>query len=183
MVREFTDKCLELYLSYPISRALYFFGKLTGFLLAGVAIAAVYALILLLYAPPAVVLLWYISLCAELTIISAMSFFCVMTFNQQVPASVITAFFFYLLCRISDALVLIGQSELILHTTGAVYLGNLMKGLNFILPTLGRFTQSEWLVYPPPALLDTLPLILGETLIYTALLSVAALFDFLRKNL
>ena len=25
-----------------------------------------------------------------------------------------------------------------------------MKGLNFILPTLGRFTQSEWLVYPPP---------------------------------
>ena len=59
-----------------------------------------------------------------------------------------------------------------------------MKGLNFISPTLGRFTPIRMARLPPPPPFSTpSPLILGETLIYTALLSVAALFDFLRKNL
>lgn len=182
MVREFNDKCLELYLSLPLSRLVYFNSKLCGFFLTGAAVAAIYAAIMLLYAPPAAVALWFASLVCELVLVVAASFFCVMTFSQQVPASVVTAFFFYLMCRISDSLLLLTQSEVIIHTAGAAYMTKAVEWLVTLLPSLGRFSRPEWLIYGE-APLDALPLIAGQTAIYTVLLSGAALFDFLRKNL
>ena len=183
MVREFNDKCLELYLSLPISRVAYFSGKLGGFFITGTLIAVIYAAIMLLYAAPEAVAFWFLSLVCELTIITAAGFFCVMTFNQQMTASVVTAFFFYLLCRAGDNILLLTQSELILHTTGAAYMTKAIETFLLILPSLGRFTRPEWLMYDDAVLTSLLPLIIGQTLIYTALLSGAALFDFLRKNI
>lgn len=183
IVREFNDKCLELYLSLPISRVIYFAGKLLGFFITGVAVAAVYAAVALFYADATAVLFWFFSLTCELIIIVAICFFCVMTFNQQMPASVVTAFFFYLLSRISDDIVLLSQSEVILHTPGVAYLKQLSEWLAAALPSLGRFTQSEWLIYNNPDVGALAPLIIAQTLIYVALLSGATLFDFTRKNL
>ncbi|MCH9704771.1 MAG: ABC transporter permease [Proteobacteria bacterium] len=183
MVREFNDKCLELYLSLPISRFVYFAGKLSGFFVTGVAVAAIYTLMLLFYAEPEATLFWALSLICELMIVTAVSFFCVMTFNQQLPASMATAFFFYLMCRASDGLLLLAKSELILHTTGAAYMTQAMETFVLLLPSLGRFTRSDWLIYGDPAIVELLPLILVQTLIYTLLLSFASLFDFLRKNI
>ena len=183
VVREFNDKILELYLSLPISRIVYFGGKLGGFFLASAAIAVLYSAVMLLYASPGVVAFWGFSLLCELILISAVSFFCVMTFNQQVPASVVTAFFFYLLARASDALLLLAQSEVIVHTAGAAYMTQTIEWFTKLLPNLGRFTRPEWLMYGDPAYADLLPMILAQTVIYTALLSAAALFDFLRKNM
>lgn len=183
MVREFNDKCLELYLSLPISRLTYFNGKLCGFFITGAAVAVIYAAIMLLYAPAGATLLWLFSLICELILIIALSFFCVMTFNQQVPASVVTAFFFYLMCRASDDLVLIAQSEIIIHTAGAAYMTKAMEWFGLLLPSLGRFTRPEWLIYSDWNAAALAPLILAQTVIYCVLLSGAALFDFLRKNL
>lgn len=184
VVREFNDKCLELYLSLPISRIVYFGGKLGGFFITGAAIAAIYAAVMLLYeVPHAVIAFWGMSLLCELILISALSFFCVMTFNQQVPASVVTAFFFYLMARASDAMLLIAQSDLIVHTAGAAYMTQAIEWFTTLLPKLGRFTRPEWLMYGDPAYGELLPLILVQTVLYTVLLSAAALFDFLRKNL
>ena len=184
MAREFNDKCLELYLSFPISRLIYFVGKLGGFFVTGLAVALVYGVVMLLYAEPAPLALWLFSLVCELMIVAVISFFCVLTFNQQLPASVITAFFFYLLCRAGDDIVLISQSELILHTPGAAYLSSIVNGLSYILPSLGRFTRPEWLIYSDAAAAAAvLPLVVWQTLIYTALLGAASMFDFSRKNL
>lgn len=183
MVREFNDKCLELYLSLPLSRTAYFAGKLGGFFITGAAIAVIYGAVMLLYAPPSAVAFWTLSLVCELLIVAAVSYFCVMTFNQQLPASVVTAFFFYLMSRAADTLALIAKSELILHTAGAAYMTRAMEALVTLLPSLGRFTRPEWLMYGDPAVAELLPLILLQTVIYTVLLSGASLFDFLRKNL
>ena len=94
VVREFNDKCLELYLSLPVSRVVYFCGKLAGFFAAGAVVAAVFSAVLLFYAPPAAVGWWFVSLSCELAVVSALALFCVLTFNQQIPASFAAAFFF-----------------------------------------------------------------------------------------
>lgn len=183
MVREFNDKCLELYLSLPISRAIYFVGKLGGFYAAAAAVAGVYATAMLLFAEPGAVAFWFLSLTCELIIVVTLGFFCAMTFNQQLPAAAITALFVYLLSRIIDDIILISQSGIILHTLGAHYLGLTVKALAFVLPGLGQFTQAEWLAYNDPNIAELLPLIVGQTLIYAVLLGAAGMFDFTRKNL
>ena len=182
IVREFNDKCLELYLSLPISRLIYFIGKLSGFFIAGITIAAVYAAVISFYADAGPVLFWFFSLSCELMLVVAICFFCVMTFNQQMPASMVTALFFYMLCRVSDEIILISQSEVLLHTPGVIYLKQLTEWLSVILPKLGRFTQSEWLIYNHTAI-TLAPLIIIQTIIYVVLVSGATLFDFTRKNL
>ena len=183
MVREFNDKCLELYLSFPISRMIYFIGKLAGFFFTGFCVSVVYAAVLLLYAEPIPVLFWMFSLVCELMIVVSLGFFCVMTFNQQLPASMVTTFFFYMFCRISDSVVLISESDLVLNTLGALYLRTIIEWVVYVLPSLGRFTNSEWLVYNDPAIAELSPLLLGQTLIFVVLLGAATFFDFTRKNL
>lgn len=184
MVREFNDKCLELYLSLPLSRAAYFFGKLGGFFVIGAAVAAVFALVLALYTASFTALaVWFASLACELMVIAAISFFCVMTFNQQAAVSIIVAFFFYLLCRVSDDIVLISNSATILETTATSYLDEMVDVLVYVLPSLGSFTRPEWLMYGVDAVGEVALVVFGQTLVYTFLLSGAALIDFSRKNI
>ena len=180
IAREFNDKCLELFLSLPLSRLSYFSGKLLGFFLTGATMVLLYGLALLLYAEPTAVLFWSISLVCELMIVITFSLFCVLTFNQQVPASVITAFFFYLLSRASDDIILLSKSELLLHTTGSQYVQTVVEWLTTVLPRLGRFTNSEWLAYGDVPSFYT---IFIQTGIYVVLISAASLFDFTRKNI
>src|SRR5918992_1089733 len=57
-LRELHDKGLELMLSLPLSRATHYLGRFAGYVVCGAAIAAVFALALLLWAPPGAVALW-----------------------------------------------------------------------------------------------------------------------------
>ena len=182
VVREFNDKCLELYLSLPISRPVYFLGKLAGFIAAGIVVAAMFAVVMLFYAEPVPCAWWFASLACELAVVSALAFFCVLTFNQQIPAAFAAAFFFYILCRASDAILLISKSNIIIPTRGNLFIGEALDLLFLFLPNLGRFTRTEWLVYGDSPL-TAMPDIVLQTVIFTALLSAAALFDLSRKNL
>src|SRR5918992_2073564 len=51
-LREINDKGLELMLSLPLSRSTHYLGRFAGYVVCGAAIAAVFALALLLWAPP-----------------------------------------------------------------------------------------------------------------------------------
>jgi len=182
MVRELNDKGLELVLSLPIPRASYFFGKLGGFSTLAALVALLCSLCLLLYAPPPQVLLWGASLLCELLIVTAFSILCLFTFNQ-VTLALSAVVGFYVLSRAMSALQLIGQS----HLTGTGGLSQdviegILAAIAFILPELDRFTASEWLVYHTGAWSALAP-VAGQTAVYLALLSGAALFDLYRKNL
>ena len=183
LVREFNDKCLELYLSLTISRLIYYVGKMLGFVLAGVLLAAVFGGMLLLYAPPEAVGMWALTLACELAMVAAVAVFCVMSFNQQIPASFAASLVFYLMCRASDAIVLISQSPLIIETAGSDAMRSLIKGIAYILPSLGRFAKSEWLAYGGATFAETLPPLLLQTAIYVAFIGAATMVDFSRKNL
>src|SRR6185436_2828794 len=96
VMREVNDKGLELMLSLPLSRASHYLGRLAGFAL--MALALVFALPLLVWATPAAVALWAISLALEGALVAAAALFFAMTLAQPVPAIAATAGL-YLLAR------------------------------------------------------------------------------------
>ncbi|MBE8158503.1 MAG: ABC transporter permease, partial [Betaproteobacteria bacterium] len=179
LVREFNDKCLELYLSMTISRGIYFTGKLCGFFAVGGLLAAVFGGVLLLYADAVPAAFWALSLMCELAIVAAVAVFCVMSFNQQIPASFAACLVFYLMCRAADGIVLISKSEIILHTFGAAAMQFIVKTLVFVLPSLGRFARSEWLAYGGGDY--GMGLVALQTAVYVGLIGAAAMIDFSRK--
>lgn len=181
MVREYNDKGLELFLALPMPRASYFFGKLAGFGACAGLLAALFCLPLLLYAPPAAVALWGLSLVCELAIMSAMSLFCVITLTQILPAmSAVLAF--YLLSRSVAALQLIGLGPLIEPGFSQKTANLIINGIAALLPRLDTFTQTSWLVYAEARWPDLAPIAV-QALVYGLLLCGAALFDLYRKNL
>jgi Cu-processing system permease protein len=182
MVREFNDKGVDLLLSLALPRAGYYLGKLLGFAGIAVAIAVLTTLSLVFLAPGQGLVLWGASLTLELILITALGLFCVITFNQIMPAISFVAAF-YLLARSIGAVRLLSVSPLLAAndwTNRAV--ARLVDALAWLLPDLDRFTSTAWLVDHTGSLaalgLDAL-----QTLIYGGLLVVAGLFDLYRKDL
>jgi len=182
MVRERDDKGLELVLSLPLPRASYLLGKQLGFsaLTAGIALAC--ALALLPFAPLEAVARWGVSLGFELVLVSALGLLFVVSFPQLMWAlSGVLAF--YLLARSIAALQLMGHTPL--SNPGSLA-GTVIRALTdaiaFLLPSLGRFTRSDWLVHLDGSWSEVAS-IGAQSAIYTTLLLGAALFDFYRRNL
>ncbi len=185
MVREINDKGLELTLSFPVSRASYYFGKLTGYALIAFSMCFVIGICLLFYAPLTSVLIWTTSLLCELLIISALCLLCVYTFNQ-VTIAITAVVAFYVLARSIDAIQLMGEGSLIdPNSLVQTFITKAVDAMAAVLPDLYRFSPSEWLIYPQninTALDQILPIVL-QTVIYLFVLMAAGLFDLYRKNL
>lgn len=182
MVREFDDKGLELVLSLPIPRYHYFLGKLLGFSILAVATAVVCGLVLLVHAPPAQVALWVFSLSCELLIVTALSLLCLFTFNQ-VTLALSAVMAFYLLSRSIEAMQLMAHHPILqTNSVSQRIIEHFVDGVAFVLPDLGRFTSTDWLVYHTGSWQAVVPIAV-QSAIYMALLSGAALFDLYRKNL
>ncbi len=182
MVREINDKGLELVLSLPISRANYYFGKLSGFVLMAFLIAALTGICLLFYASAEQVLIWAFSLFCELVIISALCLLCVFTFTQvTIAITAVTAF--YVLSRCIDAIQLMGKGSLIdPNSVAQTFMIRTIDALAYVLPDLYRFSLSEWLIYPDTSQDQIFPVLI-QTAIYLGVLASAGLFDLYRKNL
>lgn len=180
-VRETNDKVMELLLTRDLSRAHYLFGKLIGYLGIAFVLATLFTLPLCLFATPSRALLWGMSLFFELAIVTALSLFCVLAFNQVVGSLAAVAGF-YALSRSMAALQLIGASR---ADDGNLLLDRLanytLDGIAFFLPRLDLFTQTGWLLGRSQSSVD-LPWLIAQSAIYVALLSLAALFDLKRKN-
>src|SRR2546428_940262 len=109
--REIDDKRLELMLALPLSRATQYLGRFAGFTSLGAALAAAFALPALLWAEPAAVLYWGISLACELALVAAAALFFAMTLASLVPALAATAAL-YLLARSMSAMQAIAAGPL-----------------------------------------------------------------------
>ncbi|MGI9336005.1 MAG: ABC transporter permease subunit [Gammaproteobacteria bacterium] len=181
VVREFDDKVVELTLSLPLTRSSFYLGKLLGFSAVALCMALICGLCLLVYAPVGQVALWSVSLALELSLITALSLLCLFTFSQ-VTAALCAVLVFYVLARTIATFQLIAASPLV---GGAGLSSSLIEGslyvMSLLLPGLDRFTSSRWLIYHDGSWTELAPL-LGQTFVYLALLSAAALFDLHRKN-
>ncbi len=182
IVREFNDKCMDIFLSLPITRLSYFIGRSCGFALCGLFLAAMFGSVLLLYGNIENVALWSFSLWLELLIMALVSFFCVLTFNQQIPPAFSVAFFFYLLTRSLDTIELISESALLATSLGNLLFEYTIDVLVLVLPNLDRFTRAEWLVIELPTI-HSFSLVVLQSAAYVLLIGSLAMFDFKRKNL
>jgi len=182
MVREFQDNSVYLWLSLPIPRSTYVIGKFSGFTLVALFTAILFGATLLLFVSYPQVGLWTLSLLCELLIMTALSLFLALTFHQTVQAfSVVLGF--YILARSIATLQLIAQGPLNNSQSGINQLINgLINWLAMLLPSLDRFSQSEWIVYHTGSI-DNLLEVVVQTIIYVILLIAMSLFDFYRKNL
>ncbi|MGE5130582.1 MAG: hypothetical protein ACM3IK_13165 [Sphingomonadaceae bacterium] len=180
-VRELDDKGLELMLTLPVSRASHYTGRLAGYAALGVVISACFALPLLLWAPPAAVLLWAASLALETTLVAAAALFFSMTLAQWAPAFAATAGL-YLLARAMGAVQAIAASPLAEPTLAHRLAQWSIDAVALLLPRLDAATRTEWLVYGAPSA-GAYAMALAGLALYALLLVAAGLFDFYRRNL
>ena len=180
MVREFNDKVMELILSRPLRRSSYFFGKLAGYAAVALALAVIASLPLALFAPPARVALWGLSLACELLLVTAFALFCVFSLTQVMSALAAVASF-YLLSRSISALQVMAADPLSDVNLGQKVVDHVINAIAFLLPGLDRMTQTGWLIYAAPTAAEVMHF-LAQTGVYMLLLCGAALFDLQRKN-
>lgn len=180
-VREFNDKGFELIIALPVHRHVYILGKMLGFFLLVTLTAMIVCVPLVLISHTSQLLLWCLSLIGELSILTAFSLLCLITFR-----SVLSTFFaviaFYWLARIISTIQLMATSP-ILETASLSHkvITMLVDCIAILLPALDRFSRTEWLVYGGGD--SEYIFIIGQTAIYTTLLLAAACFDLHRKNL
>lgn len=181
ITREFHDKTIETIISLPVPRHVYFTGKYLGFFYLVLIVSILLGLPLLLYSEPLQVLVWLLSLICELIIVTGLCLLCTFTL-ERIPVTFITVMAFYLLARSINIIQLMSRSPIVESPAlSQKFINSLIDIIDYILPELDYFTQTEWLVYSTADLAD-LSVILIQTVIYAALLSGAALFDLYRKN-
>ncbi len=180
-VRELQDKTLEMILAMPMHRGIYYLGKLTGFIHVAGIIAIIFSAMMLLYASPDQVMIWGISLFFELILVVALGLVMLFTFNQ-IPAAITGVFVIYAASRSATSIYLMSKYPILSHTTiSQKFMDGFIEFLTWLLPDLHRFTQTEWLAHASGSY-DLLVPVIGQALIYLALLSAIAMFDFYRKN-
>lgn len=177
--REFNDKGPTLLLALDLPRSHYVLGKTLG--LVGVAslIALACALPLVLLAPFPTWLAWSASLLLEAWIIAAVSVFCGISL-RGVAAGLALTLGFYLLAKSLATLQLISHASLEAASTSHRYMTQMLDALALLLPRLDQFSPTQWLVDGASGALG--PLLL-QALIFSALVTAAAMFDMYRKNL
>ena len=180
VLREINDKGLELMLSLPLTRSAQYLGRLAGFAVCGAALAAVFALPLLLWAPPGVVAQWAISLAFEVALVAAAALFFAMSLAQLVPAIAATAAF-YLLARSMATIQSIATGPLADDSPAQTLARWILDAMALLFPRLDSVTRTEWLLYGPPSP-ATYAIALGGLLLYAVLLVAAGLFDFHRRS-
>jgi ABC-type transport system involved in multi-copper enzyme maturation permease subunit len=179
--REFQDKGLDVVLALDLPRSHYVLGRLAGFLAIALALALAAALPLLGLTGWDAAAQWSASLAAELAVIVALSLFCVLTFNQLMPAaSFVLAF--YLLARAITAVRLISGNPV----AGADALSHevmtwLVEALALIVPPLDAWTRTAWLV-DDAATWSVLGGIAAQGVLFVTILAAAAVFDLSRRN-
>jgi ABC-type transport system involved in multi-copper enzyme maturation permease subunit len=180
LLREMNDKGMELMLSLPLARSAQYLGRLAGFAACGALLAAVFAAPLFVWATPAAVALWALSLALECALVAAASLFFAVSLGQHVAALAATAGL-YLLARSIAGIQAIAASPFAEDSVTHALARWGVDGVALLLPRLDAVTRTDWLLYGTPEPRAYLQALAG-LVIYGALLVAAGLFDFQRES-
>ena len=180
VLREINDKGLELMLSLPLARSSQYTGRFIGFALCGILLAFFFALPLLLWASPAAVALWGISLAFEAAVMAAAALFFAMSLAQLLPA-IAASTAFYLLARTMASIQAIAAGPHRDVSSADRVARWAVDAVALLFPRLDSVTRTEWLLYGAPAT-GAYAAALGGLAVYGALLIAAGLFDFHRRS-
>lgn len=182
MLRDWSDKGMELVLALAVPRSVWLGGRFTGYAAVALACAAMCTLAIMLFISWQQALIWGATLALELLLVAALSMLCLLTLTH-VTLGMSAVAGFYLLARSMDAIRLIGANPL---GAGQSELHRLvvamLDAVAFVLPDLARFARADWVMYGTASVAD-LGYAFGQSAIYLLLLLAAALFDLQRKVL
>lgn len=177
--REFNDKGPALLLALDLPRGHFVLGKTLGMTAAASLIGLACALPLAPLTPGAAWLPWTASLLLEAWIIAAVSVFCGISL-RGVAAGLALTLGFYLLAKSLATLQLISHASLEAASASHRYMTQLLDTLALLLPRLDEFAPTQWLV---DGMSDPRGPLALQALIFSALVTAAAMFDMYRKNL
>jgi len=180
VLRDWTDKGMELVLALPLPRGAWLAGRLAGYAVVALATALACTVLVTVHAPLLASLVWGATLACELVLVAALSVLCLLTLSQA-PAGLSAVFAFYLLARSMDAIRLMASNPLAAGEGAAgEWMGRALDLIAFLLPDLHRFARSEWLIAGHAGWEDLARPAL-QCAVYLPLLVAAALFDLERK--
>jgi hypothetical protein len=181
-VRDVQDQVLELVLSRPVARPLWYCARFAAYAAAAASAALVASLPLLaLGVEVARVSLWGLSFACELLVVLAVAQAAAISLGA-IPAAFGTLGAFYLLSRAVQAIVLLSRESL-LDTGSAVHrmVAGTVTALAYVLPDFARFTASDWLIGTDvPA--GEVGFVATQTAIYAALWLAVGLVDLQRRD-
>jgi len=182
MLRDWSDKGMELVLALALPRAVYLYGRLAGYAVVALVCALMCTLALTIFISWQQALIWGATLALELLLVAALSVLCLLTLTHvTIGMSAVAAF--YLLARSMDAIRLIGANPIAGGQSDAhMLMVAVVDGLAFVLPDLALFARAEWVFYANATLAD-FGYAAGQCAIYLVLLVAAAMFDLQRKVL
>lgn len=181
VAREFQDKGLEMALALDLPRSHYILGKLAGFIVIVAVLATAVSVPLIPLAGWQPAAQWAASLAFELAIVVALSLFCVVTFNQLLPAFCFVAAF-YVLARALTAIRLISAHPIAdASALSHQIMGGFVEMLAFVIPGLDAWTRTGWLVDQSGSWTAMLA-IAAHSALFVVLFASAAVFDMYRRN-
>lgn len=181
IAREAHDKQAEMLLALPAGRGAWLLGRLAGFAVLAALVALPAGLLAMWHAAPAQAALWTLGVLGELWIVAAFATFCALglaTGAGHAAAALCATLAFYLLARVASILQALARDA---AETGPRLVALAADGIAFLLPRLDTFARTEWLLYGTGSAADATAL-LGQTVIYVALLAAASLVDLQRRE-
>lgn len=142
--REFGERRIDLLLSAPVSHLSWIAGRMAGIGLISIVIAACAALTLLNDDQPLAWFAWTGSLMMELLLIGALAVTISVALKKLVP-SLLAVLLLYLASRLSGIIEMLAHSDIpgLAESKTAGWIASAMAAL---LPRLGDFAATEWLV-------------------------------------
>jgi ABC-type transport system involved in multi-copper enzyme maturation permease subunit len=181
VVRERETGALELVLSRPVARWVWFAGRLSGLQAVALGALVLGVLPLLAWGEAGGVAAFAAGLAGELLIAVTAAFVFAIALDHLVAAfAAFTAF--YLAARSMAAILLIAGGATLDQSAAATRLcAAAARFVAWVLPGLDRFAPAAWVVHGPPC--AALAIVAVQTLVYCALLVAIGQIDLQRRNL
>lgn len=183
--RSFEARDVEYLLTRPISRITFIISHMVAFSLLALAVAAMISFAVLLYAFRVDQInmgtfLWLSGMAGELFVMVNVSFFFAMVLTSPVTGTLATLGFYVLSRLMGQLLSIVGAG--FAQFPGAEILSNLLKVISMFIPRFDLMTQTSWLLYGVPNFIESYGFIIVQALLFTFMVMVATIIDFVKKQ-
>ena len=180
--RAFENKEVEFIISKAISREKFVFGYLLGFFCSAILIflPLILTIILTLKVNLFGMLIWSLSLLAEVLIVIAFALLSALILKNSLSA-IMASFGFYIISRLMGMFVLAINLPQNLEEAKNHLMASTLKILSAIFPRLDLFAQSAWLNYGIDNF-SNLKIIFFQAIIYIPLMIFMAFHDFKKRQ-
>lgn len=181
--RSFEAKDVEFLLSRPLGRVQFILSYAFSFSLLAVFVTFAQGLALYILGPHVFGeghIFWILSMLMENIIIVNVAFFFAMIL-QSATVGAMATFGFYILARLMGQLLGIMDAGIGSSLPAFKYLQYMMDAISMVMPRLDLMGQSSWLIYGLGEG-DTLSFICTQGIVFTGLVLIATLIDFVLRQ-